>query len=162
MIKIGIGQDSHAFSEDKEKKLTLGGIQIANTQGLAASSDGDVILHSLCNALSSAIGGDSLGTWADELCLKKGITDSRIFTHKILEKIWRLGFVVGNISVSVEAKSPRIHLSVVKEMKKNIAKLLHTRSDQIGITFTSGDELTSFGRGKGIQAFCTVLIEKHD
>lgn len=162
MVRIGIGQDSHAFSKDTKKKFILGGLHVRGVKGLLATSDGDVLLHSLCNALSSAIGGDSLGTWADALCLKKGVTDSRVYARKILKKVWELGFVIGNVSFCVEAKYPRLPLTAIHEMKKNIAELLHIQPECVGITFTSGDGLTSFAKGKGLQAFCTVLIEKHD
>ena len=162
MYKIGQGQDSHAFAIDKNKKLVLGGVVIEKARGLSARSDGDVVLHSLCNALSSAIGGDSLGTWADELCLKRGVRDSRVYVEKIMERVSEVGFVVGNVSVSIEAKYPHISLEVIQAMKNKIASLLDIQPEMVGITFTSGDGLTSFGRGKGIQAFGIVLLEKHD
>src|SRR3989344_3750339 len=72
--RIGIGQDSHKFSDNKNKKLVLGGIKIEKETGLEANSDGDVILHALFNALSTAIGMKSIGFYADGMC-KKGITD---------------------------------------------------------------------------------------
>lgn len=162
MFRIGLGQDSHAFALDEGKKLILGGVVIEKTKGLSASSDGDVILHSLCNALSSAIGGDSLGTWADELCLKQGVKDSRVYVQKIMERVLEMGFAVENVSVSVEAKYPRIPPEVIQTMRNNIARLLNTHPERVGITFTSGDGLTSFGKGEGVQASSIVLLEKHD
>ena len=86
MIRIGIGQDSHRFDENSSKPLILGGIKISSKGGLRANSDGDVILHSLCNALSSAMGGDSLGTWADGMCLQQGIKDSKKYLEYILDR----------------------------------------------------------------------------
>ncbi|TRZ51230.1 2-C-methyl-D-erythritol 2,4-cyclodiphosphate synthase, partial [bacterium] len=84
MYRVGIGQDSHPF--DNGKPLVLGGLAIFKNNGLKANSDGDVILHSICNALSSAIGGDSLGTWADEM-RSRGITDSKEYLEEIMKKI---------------------------------------------------------------------------
>lgn len=159
MIKIGIGQDSHRF-DDKNKPLVLGGIQVSNTGGLKANSDGDAILHSVCNALSSGLGGDSLGTWADEMCLVKGITDSREFVKKIMAKVKRTGWQVINASIAIEAGKPRIPLKVFQSMKKEIAQLLEIEADCVGITITSGEDITSFGRGEAIQVFSTLLLQK--
>ncbi|KKU83612.1 2-C-methyl-D-erythritol 2,4-cyclodiphosphate synthase [Candidatus Gottesmanbacteria bacterium RIFCSPLOWO2_01_FULL_49_10] len=162
MFRIGLGQDSHAFDQDTDKALVLGGVVIENTGGLSGDSDADVILHSICNALSSAVGGDSLGTWADELCLKRGTKDSRVYVKRIMEKVMELGFRVENVAISVEVKKPRISLELVQTMKKTIASLLNIQPNQVGITFTSGEGLTSFGRGEGIQALSVVLMGTHD
>lgn len=157
MYKVGIGQDSHAFDEN-QKPLVLGGIVIRLSGGLKADSDGDVILHSLCNALSSAIGGDSLGTWADEMCLKQGIKDSRKYAVFILEKVKKAGYKVGNVSISVEAKKPRLSLDQIKKIKKSTAEILKINIICVGLTFTSGEDLTAFGQGKAIQAFSLVIL----
>jgi len=165
MNRIGLGQDSHAFeklSNDKRKPLILGGVIVSKSGGLKANSDGDVILHSLCNALSSAIGGDSLGTWADEMCLKKGITNSRRFIESIFNRVKKMGYIVENLSIAVEAKKPRISLSVIYDIKKQIANLLKISIEQIGITFTSGEGLTVFGKGEAIQVFTIVNLFKND
>ncbi len=158
MIKIGLGQDSHAFDITKNKPLVLGGVKISDRGGLEANSDGDVILHSLCNALSSAIGENSLGTWADQMCLKENIKDSSKYLENIFRKIKLLNLLVNNISISVEAKKPRLSLEIVLKIKEKIAKLLEIKIDQIGITFTTGDNLTAFGQGKGIQALSMVNL----
>ena len=158
MIKIGLGQDSHAFDITKNKPLVLGGVKISDRGGLEANSDGDVIIHSLCNALSSAIGGDSLGTWADQMCLKENIKDSSKYLENIFKKIKLLNLLVNNISISIEAKKPRLSLEMILKIKEKIAKLLEIKNDQIGITFTSGENLTSFGQGKGIQALSIVSL----
>ena len=85
-FRIGFGQDSHPFSGDKNKKLILGGCIIPNETGLEADSDGDVILHALFNAISSAIGDRSLDYYAGPMC-KKGITDSKEYLKVILRKL---------------------------------------------------------------------------
>lgn len=156
MKRIGLGQDSHAFEDVKSKPLILGGVRISKTGGLKANSDGDVILHSICNALSSAVGGDSLGTWADEMCFKHGIKDSKKYLDFIFQKIKKLNYKISNLSISVEAKKPRLSLLMIKKLKLKLANLLETEIDNIGITFTSGDDLTAFGQGKAIQVFTIV------
>lgn len=157
MDRVGIGQDSHRFI--KTKPLVLGGVKVAKTGGMAGNSDSDVILHSLCNALSSAMGGDSMSTWADDMC-KKGIVDSQKYVEHIFKEVRKAGWRVQNVSVSIEAKKPFINLSTAKKMKENIAKLLEINKNQVGITFTSGEGLTPFGKGLGIQSICIVLLSK--
>lgn len=156
MNRVGIGQDSHRFSASK-KPLVMGGVVVSNSGGLDGKSDADVVLHSLCNALSSAIGGDSLSTWSDAMC-NAGITDSKKYVEQIFKKIRQLKYQVDNVSIAVEAKKPYIELKIAKKMKENIAKLLEIKKEQVGITFTSGEGLTPFGKGLGIQATCIVLL----
>lgn len=160
MVKIGLGQDSHSFENETTKPLVLGGVKLADNGGLRANSDGDVILHSLCNALSSAVGGDSLGTWADEMCLKKGIKNSKKYVEYIFQKVKKLDFIVENISISVEAKKPRLSLKDIYKIKKQITQLLEVETTQIGITFTSGEGLTTFGKGEGVRVFSIVNLVK--
>jgi 2-C-methyl-D-erythritol 2,4-cyclodiphosphate synthase len=163
MFRVGLGQDSHEFVGLKENiPLVLGGIQISEKGGLKGSSDGDVILHSICNALSSAIGGDSLSTWADEICLKQGIKDSVRYVGYIVNKLIKLKYSVGNISISVEAQNPRLKMDIIDKIKIKIACLLKIDKNQVGLTFTSGKNLTAFGLGKGIQTIAIVSILKHD
>lgn len=159
MYRVGLGQDSHWFEKDQKKPLVLGGIKISSTRGLKANSDGDVILHSLCNALSSAIGGESLGTWADKMCLQQGIKDSQEFVKVVMEKVKSQGYQVVNVSIAIEAKKPKIQLKTFQLMKQNIGQLLGCQSNSVGITITSGEGITPFGQGKAIQAFCQVLLK---
>ena len=155
-FRVGIGVDSHRFSKSK-RPLVLGGVEIAKAGGLSGKSDADVILHSLCNAVSSAIGGDSLSTWSDEMC-KEGITDSQKYLVHIFEVVSGKNYKVLNVSISVEAKKPYIELEVIKKMKSKIAQLLEINETRVGITFTSGEGLTAFGRGLGIQSIAQVLM----
>lgn len=157
MIKIGIGQDSHKFSIVK-KPLILGGIKLSDVGGFEADSDGDVIIHSLCNALSSAIGGYSLGTWSEEMYSKKGIKDSKKYLNVIYKKIKSLKYDIGNVSFSIEARRPKISIIETNKIKIYMANLLKIQANCIGITFTSGDNLSDFGKGIGIRVFCAVLI----
>lgn len=157
-FRIGIGQDSHRFLKKSFKKpLILGGVRIADHGGLDGRSDADAIIHSLCNALSSAIGGDSLSTWSDEMC-QKGVCDSQKYLEFIFNAISQKNYRVVNVSIAVEAKKPFFEQKVVDRMKKTLAEILEISKNRIGITFTSGEGLTVFGKGLGIQSFCQVLL----
>jgi 2-C-methyl-D-erythritol 2,4-cyclodiphosphate synthase len=154
MIKTGVGQDSHCFEPDDSKKvLMLGGVPIPGCPGLLGNSDADVILHALTNAVSGVTGYNVLGKLSDTMCLEQGITDSVRYLEVALESLepWR----ITHVSISLEGKRPRLetHIPVIK---KSIAALLGLTPMDIGLTATTGEGLTAFGRGEGIQVFCIV------
>lgn len=155
--RIGLGHDSHKFSKTR-KPLILGGIQISKDGGLAANSDGDVILHALTNAISSALGGGSLSNFADEIC-RRGVRDSKKYLKIILKKMQREGFEIQNLAIAIEGSRPKLEKHFPR-MKKNLAKLLEINSKKIGITATTGEELNSFGKGEGLQVFAIVLLKE--
>lgn len=158
MFRIGLGQDSHRINVKTKKPLILGGILVDEGIEVVADSDGDVILHSLFNAFSSAIGEKPLGFYATPLG-KKGITDSKVFLQIILDKIKEKGFKIENVAITIEAAQPRFE-KILEKIRKSLAKILKISQDQIGISPTSGDSLTSFGKGEGIQVFSIILLSK--
>ena len=153
-FSVGIGEDSHKIG--KNGTLTLGGIKIAGTSAAVADSDGDVIIHSLINALSSAIGGGSLGTIADKLCAR-GIKDSREYLKTILKEVKKRGYEIYNCSFSLEAKRPHID-SLALRLKKSLSLLLCVDVSRVGITATSGQNLTPFGKGEALKCTACVLL----
>ena len=155
--RVGIGQDSHKFSSNKNKKLILGGFKIGNETGFDANSDGDVILHALFNALSTAIGSKSLGFYADRM-YKKGITDSKKYLEFILNKVKERNYKISNVAIMLEGKKPNIDKHIDK-IKSSLSKILKIKKENIGIAATSGDELTEFGKGKGMQCFVVAAIK---
>ena len=155
-MRTGIGLDSHRLKEGTKKKLILGGVEISKDYCLMADSDGDVIIHSLCNALSTAIGGGSLDTWAGEM-FRKGITDSQEFLKVIVDRVKKKGLKINNAAIMVEAGKPRLE-GFRKQMQLSLAKLLDVEADKVGIAFTTGEDLTAFGKGEGIQAFTIVSL----
>jgi 2-C-methyl-D-erythritol 4-phosphate cytidylyltransferase / 2-C-methyl-D-erythritol 2,4-cyclodiphosphate synthase len=154
-FRAGIGQDSHMFSKTK-KGLTLGGVLLKDEPKLEANSDGDVILHAIFNALSQAIGDQSLGFYADPLC-EKGIKDSQKYLEIVLKKVGKLGLDIGNVGVMIECKTPKID-PIAKKIKASLSKILKIDIKKIGITSTSGENLTVFGSGLGIQCFTIVSL----
>lgn len=153
----GLGQDSHEFSN--KTGLVLGGVKIPNEKGMQAKSDGDVIIHSICNGLLQAIGAKSLGAFADDWCEKKKIKNSMKYLEKIIKKVHRKGCKVNNIGVMIEAKRPKID-AYSKKMRERIANACEITTKRVGITATSGENLTPFGKGKAIQVFSIVTIKK--
>lgn len=156
--RTGIGQDSHRFlPEDSTKPCVIAGCIIEDIPGLNANSDGDVVFHAICNAISSLTGVPILGAIADDLCLKDGITDSEVY---LLEALKTLGNQkISHVAISIEAKRPKLKL-LIPAMRENIARVLKLNISQVGITATSGAGLTDFGCGEGIQAFAIVTTEE--
>jgi len=158
MSYVGFGQDSHHFVDEGDAKpLVLGGVTIPGTRGLKGNSDADVILHAIFNALTQAVGGRSIGYYCDKLCLEDGITDSREYLKIPLRMLVEKNCAINNLGVSVECHRPRIE-PWSDAIKQSLAQLLHIAEDRIGINATSGEKLTAFGRGEGIQAFAIVSL----
>jgi 2-C-methyl-D-erythritol 2,4-cyclodiphosphate synthase len=157
-IKVGIGQDSHRFSaEPPGKPLVLGGVVFEGHPPLEGNSDADVVLHSITNAISGVTCVNILGEIADKMCNEEGIKDSSAYLKKALEY---LDGQITHLSVSIECQKPRITPAIPK-MRANLSRLLGIPEDCIGITATTGEGLTSFGRGEGIQVFSCVTVSSN-
>lgn len=158
---VGIGEDSHEFSDKwpvvSGKCLILGGVKISGVPAFHADSDGDVILHALCNALASSLGRGSLGTYATKMC-RGGITDSRQYLKKNIQAMQRAHRKIQNVSFSLEAARPHIDTFAPK-IKESLSALLKIPPSAIGITATSGEKLTPFGQGKAIKCQAIVLLQ---
>ena len=150
----GIGEDSHRFSTNKSRKLILGTIIIPESPGLEAQSDGDLVLHAIYNAISSALSEGSIGTTATDLC-KQGITDSTSYLEPLLLKLKNQDFLLNNLSLALEAKTPLLEKHLPR-IKQALSKLLKLEQKHIGLTVTSGEGLSAYGRGEGIK--CTALV----
>ena len=163
MVKVffsAIGQDSHRFDPDSsEKPLILGGVTVPGTPGLKGNSDADVILHAICNALSGLSGVTILGKRTDYLCNEKGITDSTVYVREALDTLD--GITLVHLSVTVEAKRPRFQ-NMSQSIRESIAELVNLPVHHVGLTATSGEGLTSFGRGEGIAVFVIASAFKEE
>lgn len=157
-FRVGIGQDSHRFSNNPDKKLFLGGVEVVGEIGLEANSDGDVVIHAICRALEQAIGGESFSVYADKLN-QNGIMDSKEYLKVSVAHVKEKGYKINNVGISIEAKCPNIS-KISEDIKNSLANILEAENSDIGISATSGEELTSFGKGEGIQCFAIVSLVK--
>lgn len=152
--RAGIGQDSHRFlPTDSSKLCIIAGVIFDGVPGLSADSDGDVVFHAICNAISSLTGVPILGGIARDLCHKDGITDSQVYLEKALETLGSQK--IAHVALTVEGKRPRMQ-SKVDAMREKISEIMPIDISQVGITVTSGDGLTDFGCGDGLQCFCIL------
>ncbi len=154
-MKVAIGQDSHRIdNNNKEKKLLLGGIEFSADYSLSANSDGDVVLHAITNAVSGITCKNILGKVADDMC-KSGITNSEEYLKEALKYLEEK---IVHISMSIECLRPKISPRI-EEMRKNIARILQIEETSVGITATTGEGLTEFGKGNGISVFVILTVE---
>jgi 2-C-methyl-D-erythritol 2,4-cyclodiphosphate synthase len=155
-MKVGIGQDSHRFDfEDKIKKLVLGGVVFEDCPPLDGNSDADVILHSITNAVSGVTCVNILGKISDKMCLEQGIMDSSVYLKEAIKYLESNKII--HVSISIECLVPKI-TPKIPEIRESIAALLEIPGNCIGITATTGEGLTQFGQGKGIQVFSCVTV----
>ncbi|MHB1483987.1 MAG: 2-C-methyl-D-erythritol 2,4-cyclodiphosphate synthase [Saccharofermentanales bacterium] len=157
-FRSSIGQDSHRFeTKDRSKPLILAGVRIPEIEGLEGNSDADVVFHALTNAISGISCVNILGAISDEMCLKQSIKDSRAYLHAAMDTLD--GYTLVNISFSIECKRPHI-TPFIEQMRINIAEMTKLAPDSIGITATSGEGLTDFGKGLGIQVLCIITVKR--
>lgn len=158
IVRTGLGQDSHRFlPQDSSKPCVIAGLIFSDVPGFNANSDGDVVYHAICNAISSLTGVLILGDIADHLCLNNGITDSEVYLREALRTLGAQK--ITHIALSIEAKKPKFKQRI-PEMRAKIAHVMGLDVSQIGLTATSGEGLTDFGCGDGIQCFAIVTTQE--
>lgn len=153
-LRIGIGEDSHRFAEKfySNCPVVLGGISFPESKNsFEANSDGDVIFHSICNAILSAVGEKTLDDFADKMC-KEGIMNSQKYVERALEiaKEKFPNFAFQNLVISLECKFPKL-VPKHDEIVKNCARVLGIEKNKVGLTYTSGEGLSDFGKGLGVR-----------
>ncbi|QKF74334.1 bifunctional 2-C-methyl-D-erythritol 4-phosphate cytidylyltransferase / 2-C-methyl-D-erythritol 2,4-cyclodiphosphate synthase protein [Aliarcobacter faecis] len=143
----GIGFDIHAFEEQKE--MFLGGIKLPYNYGFKAHSDGDVLIHSLIDALLGAIGAGDIGEFfPDTDDTYKGI-DSKILLERIVNFVYSVGYEIVNIDLTIIAQKPKIN-PYKQEIKNNLSKLLNLSKQFINIKATTAEKLGFIGREEGV------------
>ena len=159
LFRVGLGQDSHRFSTDPARRLVLAGVPVEGAPGLDGNSDADVVLHALCRALEQAIATDGFSQYADAMS-RRGINDSREYLKVAVSNVEAAGYRVNNVGVTIEAQRPKID-PVRHALKASLCALLGLPADAIGINASTGERMTPFGQGEGIQAFAIVsLVER--
>lgn len=156
-----IGQDSHRFSDDiiEGGFITLAGVKIDSKRLMEANSDGDVIYHAITNAISGATGVNILGKIADDICIGQGIKDSSVYLKEAQK--YMNNIELHHLSISVECLTPKLSTHI-ENMKNNISRLLDIPTSHIGLTATTGEGLTEFGKGNGIQVFVCASFSREE
>jgi 2-C-methyl-D-erythritol 2,4-cyclodiphosphate synthase len=154
-IRIGQGIDFHQLETGLD--LWLGGVKIPSQKGCVAHSDGDVLLHAICDALLGAAGLRDIGFYFPDTDEKLKNIDSKILLKNTFDLIRQKGYVVINIDSTVCLEKPKIS-SFIQEMKNTISSILETNSDNVGVKATTTEKLGFTGREEGIVAIAVVLL----
>jgi 2-C-methyl-D-erythritol 2,4-cyclodiphosphate synthase len=155
-MRIGQGYDAHRFTEGRP--LVLGGVTIPHPQGLAAHSDGDVLIHACCDALLGAAAlGDIGGYFPDSNADYAGV-DSRLLLRRVVDLVRGQGRRVGNLDATVVAQAPRM-APHIEAMRANLAADLGVPLDRVNIKATTTEGMGFAGRGEGIAAYAVALLE---
>jgi len=154
-MKVGFGYDVHQLVEGR--KLILGGVEIPYKEGLLGHSDGDVLLHAICDALLGAIGAGDLGKHFPENDLKsKGISSLELLRVVEILKEER-GFRTNNIDCTVVAQNPKL-AEYIPKMEKSIAGVLGIDAKKVNVKATTTEGLGFTGKGEGIAAYAVVSV----
>jgi 2-C-methyl-D-erythritol 2,4-cyclodiphosphate synthase len=154
---IGQGIDAHRFAPGR--RLVLGGIDIPHDQGLAAHSDGDVVIHALCDALLGAAGlGDIGHHFPDTDAAYEGI-DSRILLRRVMASLDERGLGVHNADLTIAAQAPKL-APHIHPMRTLLAADLRCSPERVNVKATTTERMGFTGRGEGIAAFAVVLLDQ--
>jgi 2-C-methyl-D-erythritol 2,4-cyclodiphosphate synthase len=155
MMRIGHGFDAHRFCEGSH--VTLGGVRIAHDKGLEAHSDGDVLVHAVCDALLGAAGLGDIGRhFPDSDEQYRGIS-SRVLLRRVREALTERGLAVSNLDCTVIAQAPRLgpHIPL---MCTHMAEDMGIAADRVNVKATTTERMGFTGRGEGIAAHAVVML----
>jgi len=155
MMRIGHGYDVHRFGEGDS--VVLGGVKIPYIQGLVAHSDGDVLLHALCDALLGACALGDIGQHFPDTDTQYAGADSRDLLKRVYQLVIKKGYQLGNADITLVAQAPKMAPHNLA-MRNNIAQDLDVNLDQINIKATTTETLGFTGRKEGIACYAVVLL----
>ena len=156
MIRIGHGYDVHAFVDGNG--FTLGGVFISCDKAIVAHSDGDALVHALCDALLGALGRGDIGRMFPDTDARNENRDSREFLREIKQLIDTGGFRIGNADITIIAQAPKMapHIGSMTEI---LAEDLEAPAAAINIKATTTEGLGFIGREQGIAVAAVVILE---
>lgn len=154
-IRVGLGFDVHKLAEGES--LILGGVPLEHTKGTVAHSDGDVVLHAICDAILGAANLRDIGYHFPDNSQEFKNIDSRILLKQSYDLVKEKGFKIGNIDTTISLQKPKIK-DYIPKMQEEIAKVLEIDIDDISIKATTTEKLGFEGREEGISTSAVVLL----
>jgi len=156
-FRIGYGYDVHRLAEGET--LWLGGVLIPHSKGTIAHSDGDVLIHALCDAMLGAAKLGDIGRHFPDTSAEFKNIDSKLLLERTNELIASKNYKVGNLDITVAAQRPKLK-PFIPEMENTIAQILGIEVEAVSIKATTTEELGFEGREEGISVHAVVLLEK--
>lgn len=154
-LRIGEGIDRHPL--EAGRPLVLGGVEIAHSHGLVGHSDGDAVLHALCDALLGALAMGDLGQLFSDSAAENAGRDSAEFVAEVMKRVRAAGYSLGNADLTIVAEAPKIAPHVAA-MRQRIAELCACEASRISVKATRGEGLGPEGRGEAITVRAVVLL----
>ena len=156
-MRIGFGYDVHAFGDGDH--VVLGGVRIAHDRGVLAHSDGDVVIHALCDAILGALAEGDIGRPFPPSDPQWKGADSRTFLRHVAALAQARGYRLGNADVTVVCERPKL-APHVEAMRAALAADLGASADRVSVKATTSERLGFTGREEGIAAHAVVLLER--
>jgi len=157
-IRIGHGYDVHKFGGTGP--IVIAGVEIEHDMGLIAHSDGDVVLHALCDALLGALALGDIGKHFPDTDPTLAGIDSRDLLRHVYKLVTDQQYKIGNLDLTIVAQAPKM-APYIELMRKNIAKDLSADINQVNVKATTTEKLGFAGRKEGIAAYAVVLLTQH-
>ena len=155
-MRIGFGYDSHRFAEGRP--LVLGGVMIPFEKGLAAHSDGDVLIHAIIDALLGAAALGDIGSHFPDTDEKWKDADSTELLAEVVREICGAGYAIGNIDATVICEQPKLR-PYVDAIRNRLSQLLNLSTSQLSIKGKTNEKMDDVGAGLGIEVHAVALLD---
>lgn len=160
-LRIGNGYDVHAFDTRKEAEhITVGGVLIPHRYALVAHSDGDVLIHALCDALLGALALGDIGLHFPDTDKEFKGVDSKLLLKEVIALIHKKGYQLNNCDCTIVAQAPKMAPHIIT-MRETLADVLGVSTDAVSVKATTTEKLGFTGREEGIACYAVVLIESN-
>ena len=157
-MRIGHGYDAHGFAAGR--KLILGGVDIPYEKGLAAHSDGDAVIHALCDALLGAVALGDIGAYFPDTEAQFENIDSRILLRRVVALLQEKDYALINADLTILAQAPKMAPHIAG-MRQNLAEDMHVETEAVNIKASTTEKMGFIGRREGIAVYALVLVEQH-
>ena len=157
IVRVGFGYDTHRFCEGDH--IVIGGEKIQFSRGIDAHSDGDVLLHAICDAVLGAAGLGDIGQHFPDNESRYQDVESSLLLGDVMRKIENR-YVIGNVDCTVVLDRPKL-ADRIDVMKSNISKILKISASQVNVKATTSEGMGFIGRGEGVAAFAVALLQQH-
>ncbi|MDP4207025.1 MAG: 2-C-methyl-D-erythritol 2,4-cyclodiphosphate synthase [Bacteroidota bacterium] len=156
-VRVGFGYDVHQLAEGES--LWLGGVEIPHYKGTVAHSDGDVLIHAICDALLGAAGLRDIGWHFPDTSAEFKNIDSKMLLSRTAELLREKGFEIGNIDATLCAQKPKLK-DYIPSMEETLAAILKLDPEDVSIKATTTEKLGFVGDESGMSAYAVALIQK--
>jgi 2-C-methyl-D-erythritol 2,4-cyclodiphosphate synthase len=159
-IRIGHGYDAHRFAEPQDNKaLVLGGVTIPHDRGLLAHSDGDALIHALCDAILGALALGDIGKHFPDTDAAYKNADSAVLLQRVVQLMQERGWSVGNADMTILAQTPKMAPHILA-MRQRLAELLQVDVDVINVKASTTEGMGFVGRREGLETYAVVLLTR--